>query len=138
LESLCAGIFEMSCQVRGYEQFYMDLALNPRLACTLLDKFVELKLQFYKVAAEQLGGYVQFVRDFTFWGGAIDPQAFAVSSPQGVRREVRQRIGDLAPGGGFIFGAIHNIQTGSFSSLWLPNCGNPERNSLGKQRAARA
>ena len=51
LESFCAGIFEMSCRVRGYQQFYMDLALNPRLACALLDKFVELKIDFYKKAA---------------------------------------------------------------------------------------
>jgi hypothetical protein len=29
--------------VRGYEQVYIDLALNPQLACTLLDKSVELK-----------------------------------------------------------------------------------------------
>jgi uroporphyrinogen decarboxylase len=40
----------------------------------------------------------------------VDPQVFARSSPQDVRREVRRRIEDLASGGGFIFGAIHNIQ----------------------------
>ena len=27
-----------------------------------------------------------------------------------VRDEVRRRLADLAPGGGFIFGSIHNIQ----------------------------
>jgi uroporphyrinogen decarboxylase len=40
----------------------------------------------------------------------VDPHAFAHASPQAVRQEVRRRIEDLAPGGGFIFGAIHNIQ----------------------------
>ena len=197
LESLCAGIFEMSCRLRGYEQFYMDLALNPALACKLMDKFVDMKIQFYKVAAKELGGYVQFVREgddmggeesllilpesyrkyikprhtelfkaqkqifpepfyvffhsdgaiydlipdfievgidilnpvqvtakgmnvrrlkqefgreLVFWGGSVDPQTFAGSSPEDVKREVRRRIEDLAPGGGFVFGSIHNIQ----------------------------
>ena len=63
LESVCAGILEMSCRVRGYEQFYMDLALNPHLACKLLDVFVELKLAFYREAARELGGYIQFIRE---------------------------------------------------------------------------
>jgi uroporphyrinogen decarboxylase len=27
-----------------------------------------------------------------------------------VREEVRRRITDLAPGGGFVLGAVHNIQ----------------------------
>ena len=29
---------------------------------------------------------------------------------QQVRDEVKRRIDDLAPGGGFIFGSVHNIQ----------------------------
>jgi len=197
LESVCAGIFEMSCRLRGYEQFYMDLALNPDLASRLLDKFVDIKLQFYEAAAEQLGGLVQFIRegddvageesllmspksyrryikprhaelfraqralfadpfyvffhsdgalydllpdfiemgvdilnpvqvsakgmdtrklkqefgrDLVFWGGAIDPQALARSRPDEVGQRVRARVQDLAPGGGFVFGTIHNIQ----------------------------
>jgi uroporphyrinogen decarboxylase len=31
-------------------------------------------------------------------------------TPQEVRDEVRRRIEDLAPGGGFIFTTVHNIQ----------------------------
>jgi uroporphyrinogen decarboxylase len=31
-------------------------------------------------------------------------------TPAEVRDEVRRRIEDLAPGGGFIFAAVHNIQ----------------------------
>ena len=209
LESVCAGIFEMACRVRGYEQFYMDLALNPPLATRILDKFVEQKIAFYETASAELGGYVQFIRegddlagtetmlmsptnyrkyikprhadlfsaqrrlfpepfhiffhsdgaiygvipdfielgidvlnpvqvsakgmtverlkrefgrDLAFWGGAIDPLALARSDPQEVRREVRQRIEDLAPGGGFVFGAIHNIQDDvppeNIAALW--------------------
>jgi uroporphyrinogen decarboxylase len=31
-------------------------------------------------------------------------------SPQEVVEEVKRRIDDLAPGGGFVFAAVHNIQ----------------------------
>ncbi|NLI01254.1 MAG: hypothetical protein GX446_17375, partial [Chthonomonadales bacterium] len=47
----------------------------------------------------------------TFWGGGIDTQdVLPHGSPDEVRDEVRRRIGDLAPGGGFVFTAVHNIQ----------------------------
>jgi len=31
-------------------------------------------------------------------------------TPGDVREEVRKRIADLAPGGGYVLGAVHNIQ----------------------------
>jgi uroporphyrinogen decarboxylase len=52
-----------------------------------------------------------FGRDITFWGGGVDTQAILPNgTPAEVREEVRRRIGDLAPGGGFVFSAVHNIQ----------------------------
>ena len=50
LESICAGIFEMSCRSRGTQYFLMDLALNPELACKLMDKYVDIKIRFYEAA----------------------------------------------------------------------------------------
>jgi uroporphyrinogen decarboxylase len=50
-------------------------------------------------------------KDVTFWGGGVDTQrVLPFGSPQEVRDEVRRRIDDLAPGGGFVFAAVHNIQ----------------------------
>ena len=63
MDSLCAGLFEMCCRVRGTEQFYMDMAMEPDVAGKLLDKFVELKIGFYEAAAESIGPYIQFVRE---------------------------------------------------------------------------
>jgi len=63
LESICAGIFEMSCRSRGTQYFLMDLALNPELACKLMDKFVDIKIRFYEAASERLGQYIQFIRE---------------------------------------------------------------------------
>jgi uroporphyrinogen decarboxylase len=53
----------------------------------------------------------EFGRDITFWGGGCDSQTVLPSgSPGEVADEVKRRIDDLAPGGGFVFSPIHNIQ----------------------------
>ena len=53
----------------------------------------------------------RFGRDLTFWGGGVDTQrVLPFGTPQEVRDEVRRRIDDLAPGGGFVFATVHNIQ----------------------------
>jgi uroporphyrinogen decarboxylase len=54
-------------------------------------------------------------RDFgdalVFWGGGVDTQGVL---PMGTRRQVkedvRRNIEALAPGGGFVFNTVHNIQ----------------------------
>jgi uroporphyrinogen decarboxylase len=52
-----------------------------------------------------------FGRDITFWGGTVDPQGtLARGTPAEVHAEVTRRIGDLKPGGGFVFASIHNMQ----------------------------
>jgi len=53
----------------------------------------------------------QFGKDLTFWGGGVDTQqVLPRGTPQQVRDEVRRRIDDLAPGGGFVFTTVHNTQ----------------------------
>ncbi|MBN1341996.1 MAG: hypothetical protein JXQ73_04910 [Phycisphaerae bacterium] len=53
----------------------------------------------------------RFGRDLTFYGGGVDTQRILPrGTPQQVRDEVHRRIEDLAPGGGFIFNTVHNIQ----------------------------
>jgi uroporphyrinogen decarboxylase len=53
----------------------------------------------------------EFGKDLTFWGGGCDTQSvLTFGTPAEVEREVRGRIAALAPGGGFVFNQIHNIQ----------------------------
>jgi uroporphyrinogen decarboxylase len=53
----------------------------------------------------------EFGRDLTFWGGGCDTQlVLERGTPQEIREEVKRRCGDLAPGGGFVFCQVHNIQ----------------------------
>jgi uroporphyrinogen decarboxylase len=53
----------------------------------------------------------EFGDDIVFWGGGVDTQhVLPFGKPAEVRDEVKRRIDDLAPGGGFIFSTVHNVQ----------------------------
>ena len=53
----------------------------------------------------------EFGTDIAFWdGGCGTQQVLPFGTPDDVREEVRRRIEDLAPGGGFVFNQVHNIQ----------------------------
>ena len=194
-----AGIFETSLWLRGIENFMVDLALNPDFAEALLDIIVEMKLQYWEKALEEVGNNVllvteaddlgaqngllisedmyrkflkprhkrihefikrkaqnkvyiffhccgaiysivpdlieseidilnpwqvnaasmgdtakfkkEFGKEMTIWGGGCDSQRILnMGNPLEVREETKRRIDDLAPGGGFIFNPVHNIQ----------------------------
>ncbi|MBC5649314.1 uroporphyrinogen decarboxylase family protein [Christensenella tenuis] len=48
---------------------------------------------------------------FVFWGGGVDTQkTLPFGTPEEVYEEVSQRLGIFAPGGGFVFNTIHNVQ----------------------------
>jgi len=52
-----------------------------------------------------------FGKDIVFWGGGVDTQrVLGTGTPQAVREEVKRRLDDFMPGGGFIFNTVHNIQ----------------------------
>jgi uroporphyrinogen decarboxylase len=64
-----------------------------------------------------------FGRDLVFWGGGADTQhVLPYGKPEEVRAEVRRRLEDLMPGGGFVFNAVHNIQadapTENLCAMW--------------------
>ncbi len=53
----------------------------------------------------------EFGRELVFWGGGVDTQGILPSgTPQEVKDDVRRNIEALAPGGGFVFNTVHNIQ----------------------------
>ena len=52
----------------------------------------------------------EFGRDITFWGGGCDTRTILNrATPDEVKAHVLDRMSILAPGGGFVFSAIHNI-----------------------------
>ncbi|MBP1777148.1 MAG: putative methyltransferase [candidate division NC10 bacterium] len=98
-----ARLFLHSCgSVRRYIPDLIELGvdiLNPvQVAAAEMDP-AELKREFGK--------------DLTFWGGGCDTQrVLTFGTRDDVEREVRLRIRELGPGGGFVFNQIHNIQPG--------------------------
>jgi len=56
----------------------------------------------------------EFGGKITFWGGGVDTQrTLPFASAAEVAAEVRERVRLLAPGGGFVFNTIHNVQQGT-------------------------
>jgi uroporphyrinogen decarboxylase len=198
--SLMPGVLEVSLWLRGFEDFFSDLVIDPGFACALMDKLVDLKIAYWekvlplleddavviregddigaqngpivspdiyrryiKPSHKRLFGFVkkhagpqaklflhtcgsvyelipdliemgvdilnpiqvsakdmgdtrrlkqEFGKDLVFWGGGIDTQhVLPHGSVQQIRDEVKRRIDDLAPGGGFVFATVHNIQS---------------------------
>ncbi len=54
----------------------------------------------------------EFGDDLVFWGGIDTQSILSFGTPQQVKDEVKRRIEDLAPGGGYILASVHNIQAG--------------------------
>lgn len=54
----------------------------------------------------------EFGRDVVFWGGGVDTQkTLPFGTSDEVYAQVRERIDIFAPGGGFVFNSVHNIQS---------------------------
>lgn len=52
-----------------------------------------------------------FGKDLVFWGGGVETQSvLPFGTPQEVKNNVRRNIDALAPGGGYVFNTVHNIQ----------------------------
>ncbi len=52
-----------------------------------------------------------FGKDIVFWGSGVDTQHILPNgTPEQVREDVKRNIEALAPGGGFVFASVHNIQ----------------------------
>jgi uroporphyrinogen decarboxylase len=71
-------------------------AINPvQISCAGMDA-AELK--------------AEFGNEMVFWGGGCDTQTILPSAtPDAVRRHVKEQVGILSPGGGFVFQQVHNI-----------------------------
>ena len=95
--NLCCHILAAGQLLRGYENFMVDLMTDEKMVKALLDDLMQLKRDFGN--------------DITFWGGGMDTQnVLNKRTPSEVKDSVRRNVDILAPGGGFIFCQVHNIQ----------------------------
>ncbi|MFZ4617687.1 MAG: uroporphyrinogen decarboxylase family protein [Rectinemataceae bacterium] len=84
----------------------------------LLPDFIEIGTQILNpvhisaTGMEPVALKRDFGADLVFWGGGVDTQGVLPrGSPDDVRDDVRKNIEALAPGGGFVFSTVHNIQS---------------------------
>ncbi len=92
--------------------FHTDGAVYP-----LIPDFIELgvdALNPIQVSAAGMGDTRKLKAEFgdtlTFWGAIDTHRVLPYGTPQAVREEVRGRIRDLGPGGGYVVCPVHNIQ----------------------------
>jgi len=83
----------------------------------LLPDFIEIGVEVLNPVHIRATGMesAALKRDFgdalVLWGGGVDTQGvLPTGTPQEVRDDVRRNIEALAPGGGFVFNTVHNIQ----------------------------
>jgi uroporphyrinogen decarboxylase len=105
IKGLCAGIFEMHQRVRGMANAMLEPFIYPEFSDLLAGKIADLKIEFWEMALNELA-------DVVFWGGGIDTQHVLPSgSPDDIAAHVKTSLDALAPGGGFVFATVHNIQS---------------------------
>ena len=80
-------------------------------------------VQFTATGMDLKGLKQDFGDVLTFWGGGVDTQSTLNNgSPQQVKDQVKKIIELLAPGGGFVFAPVHNIQEDvsaeNFWAMW--------------------
>jgi uroporphyrinogen decarboxylase len=84
----------------------------------LLNDFIEIGVDVInpvQVAARNMDSSIlgpEFGDRLSFWGGIDSQHVLPSGSTGAVKAEVKRRIKDFAPGGGYILGAVHNIQYG--------------------------
>ncbi|TFG67547.1 MAG: hypothetical protein E4H27_08865 [Anaerolineales bacterium] len=82
----------------------------------LLPGFIDMGIDFINPVQVSANGMdsaalkKQYGEQLGFWGGVDSMHVLPFGSESDVRAEVRKRIMDLAPGGGYILTAVHNIQ----------------------------
>ncbi len=86
---------------------------HDRLRNDLIEAGVNIlnPVQFNASGMESTRLKADFGKDLTFWGGGVDTQKIL---PNGTVSEVKdcvkRQLEVLAPGGGFVFNTVHNIQ----------------------------
>ena len=103
------GPFELSCALRGYDQFLMDLALDTRYAEAMLDRNLELAIGFWDAYLTQVGDLVQVCAQ----GDDLGMQTSTIISPEMYRRFIKPRHKQL-------FGFIRSKTN---ARIFLHSCG---------------
>jgi len=104
--------------------FHSDGAIKSIIP-DLLDAGVEIlnPIQYSAAGMDLATLKKEYGTDMVLWGGGIDTQEILnKGSVQQVKEEIKRNIEILAPGGGFVFATVHNIQADvppqNFWAMW--------------------
>jgi uroporphyrinogen decarboxylase len=87
LDGFCSGIVEMAAWLRGYSDFYIDIAQNDNTLGYLLDKIVDLKMAYWEKALKDVGDNIDVVMEADDMAG----QFSLLISPNSYRKIVKPR-----------------------------------------------
>lgn len=111
MRSICAGLLEMAIRLRGMQNYLMELYTRKNAACKLLDKILEIKLEYWETALDELGGEVDVLVEADDFGTQIAP----LISPAMFRELIKPRQAELI---GFMRERAPNV------SIFFHSCGN--------------
>lgn len=87
LERNTGGIFETSWWMRGFENFLMDLAANPSMACAIMDHVLEFKMAYWEEALQKVKDNILVMAEADDLGG----QSGLLFSPAMYRKYLKPR-----------------------------------------------
>ena len=85
-------IFEQAFYLRGLDQLFTDLALNPEFACALLDRLTDNAIAMIEVGMKACGKYLQILR---LAGDDMGHQQGTLLSPRMFRQLIKPRFARL-------------------------------------------
>jgi uroporphyrinogen decarboxylase len=107
-------LFERIKQLAPHTRQFFHSCGNVR---PLIPDYIEIGAEILNPVHVRATGMnpAELKRDFgdalVFWGGGVDTQGVLPhSTPDEVKDDVRRNIEALAPGGGYVFNTVHNIQ----------------------------
>jgi uroporphyrinogen decarboxylase len=110
LQTLFARIHQLAPHAKLF--FHSDGNVRPILP-DLIEIGIDILNPVHITATGMEPGALKrdFGRDVCFWGGGVETQnVLPFGTPQEVRDNARRNVDALAPGGGYVFNTIHNIQ----------------------------
>ena len=109
----------------GVKFFFHSCGAIRELIPDLIDAGIDIlnPVQYTANGMELKGLKKDFGEDLVFWGGGIDTQTILNSgTPEMIRDTIKENLDIMAPGGGFVFAPVHNIQDDvspeNFWAMW--------------------
>ena len=87
-DGIKGGILQTCLWLRGYDKFFMDLAMNKEYADALLDKVLDLYCRMYTNYFREVGEYVQLV----YITDDLGTQVSLLMSPKMFREQVKPKF----------------------------------------------